>query len=82
MNNLKLHSQNLKSVTSPIQKAGGSVDVLLNQEVLGFLETLAQNGVSLTAKFSTEHYTTVEDWIAKITRMHIAFLQVNCSQMN
>lgn len=54
MKQLKLHSQNMKSIATAIQAAGGSVDVLLSKEVLSFLETLAQNGVSLNAKFHQE----------------------------
>jgi hypothetical protein len=63
MKQLKLHSQNMKSIAAAIQAAGGSVDVLLSKEVLSFLETLAQNGVSLTAKFHQEPIVEDDVWI-------------------
>jgi hypothetical protein len=80
MKQLKLHSQNMKSIATAIQSAGGSVDVLLSKEVLSFLETLAQNGVSLTAKFHQE--PIVDDgWIinTRTTNGHPDTLKANDS---
>lgn len=79
MKPLELHSQNLKSITSAIQSAGGSVNVLLSQEVLRFLETLAENGVSLTAEFQSQPGMNVDadGWIVntKTTNGHPATLK-------
>jgi hypothetical protein len=64
MKPLELHSQNLQSITSAIQTAGGSVNALLTKDVLSFLETLAQNGVSLTAEFQSQSGMKVVDgWV-------------------
>jgi len=69
MKQLKLHSQNMKSIAIAIQAAGGSVDVLLSKEVLSFLETLAQNAVSLNAKFQQEPIIG-NDWTINTTDGH------------